>query len=226
MKSFAMLLRASVTMLRRDRVLLISSLGLAVISIFVFGWLFGGNGSVKLALGVVNQDTSPAATALVTQLRHSGSLTVTQGSQADELRALRDGNRNAVIVLDAGFGQALAVSDATIAVYYDQSNPVTQSATQMAVQSIVAGLNQQSTGRPPSVTLDQRAVSVHHLGEVDWLTPGMLGMLLMWANLSVAAVLVTWRQQGILKRLAATPLRPTTLVSAQMLARLVLSAAQ
>ena len=226
MQGFGTLLRASVTMLRRNRMLLVTSLGLALISIFVFGWLFGGSGSVKLTLGVVDQDGSAAATQLVSGLQRSGSLTVKTGTQDEELRALRDGDRNAVIVLPPGFGEGLTAGRASIAVYYDQSNPVTQSATQMAVQSIVAGLNQQLAGRPPAVTLDQRAVSVHHLGEVDWLTPGMLGMLLMWANLGVGATLVLWRQQGVLKRLAVTPLRPSALVGSQMLARLLLSLAQ
>jgi ABC-2 type transport system permease protein len=54
----------------------------------------------------------------------------------------------------------------------------------------------------------------------------MLGMLLMWANLSVGVLLVEWRQQGIMRRLAATPLRPGMLMGTQMLARLILSAAQ
>ena len=66
----------------------------------------------------------------------------------------------------------------------------------MAVQSIVAGLNERAAGRPSPVTLEEQAVSVHHLRQIDWLTPGMLGMLLMWANLTVGAVLVTWRKQG------------------------------
>lgn len=226
MKGFGTLLRASVTMLRRNRMLLVTSLGLALISIFVFGWLFGGSGSVKLTLGVVDQDGSPAATQLVSELGRSGSLAIKTGTQDEEVQALRDGDRNAVIVLPSGFGEQIAAGHASIAVYYDRSNPVTQSATQMAVQSIVAGLNQQMAGRPPAVTLDERAVSVRHLGEVDWLTPGMLGMLLMWANLGVGATLVMWRQQGILKRLAVTPLRPSALVGSQMLARLVLSLAQ
>ncbi|MGH2515658.1 MAG: ABC transporter permease, partial [Ktedonobacterales bacterium] len=45
-------------------------------------------------------------------------------------------------------------------------------------------------------------------------------------NLSIGTVLVQWRQQGILRRLAATPIRPGTLMATQMLARLVLSVAQ
>jgi ABC-2 type transport system permease protein len=96
----------------------------------------------------------------------------------------------------------------------------------MAVQSIVATLNERAAGRPAPVALDEQAVSVHHLRQIDWLTPGMLGMLLMYANLSVGTALVTWRKQGALRRLAATPLRQSTLIGGQATARLLLSLAQ
>ena len=225
-KSFAALVVAGTNMLRRNRVLLVSSLGLALISMVIFGLLFGSNGSPKLALGVVDLDHSPAAESVLSALKQSDSLTITTGTQGSELQALRDGHRDAVIVLEPRFGSALAGGHATIQVYYDESNPITQSSARMAVQSIVTQINQQMTGRSALVTLQEQAVSVHDLRQIDWLTPGMVGLLLLWGNLSMGAMLVAWRQQGIMKRLAATPLRPGVLMGSQMLARLVLSLAQ
>lgn len=227
MKAFRTLFVASVTMLRRNRVLLITSLGLALLSIFVFGWLFGSGGTPKLQLGVVDRDTSPLSQQMTQGLRASDSLRVFSGTRAEELQALRDGHRNAVIVLESGFGQALTQGHSTnIEVYYDQSSPVMAANARMAVQSIVTSINQQVTHQVAPVTLSEQAVSVRNLRQIDWLTPGMLGMLLMWANLSVGVLLVEWRQQGILRRLAVTPLRPGVLISTQMLARLALSLLQ
>ena len=230
MKAFRAMLGAGVLMLARNRVLLISSLGLALISILVFGYLFGGNGSPKLALGVVNQDGTPAAAGMVAQLQQSASLAVTTGTENQEVAALRNGQRDAVIVIEPGFGAGLVANapagGARIEVYYDQSNPVTQATARMAVQTIVAGLNQSITHQVSPVTLDERAVSVHNLRQIDWLTPGQLGLLLVWSNLSVGVVLVGWRKQGIMRRLAVTPLRPSVLVAAQIVARLLISAAQ
>jgi ABC-2 type transport system permease protein len=226
MKAFRAMLVASVRMLARNRILVITSLGVALISIVVFGTLFGSSGNARLALGVVNEDSSPLATQFVAGLRASQSLVVTTGSATRELTALRRGDRNAVIVLGPSFGADYVRGEASIQVYYDQSNPVTQASARMAVQSIVAGLNQSATHQSAAVTLSERAVTVHALRMVDWLTPGQLGSMLMWANLGVGAVLVGWRRQGIMRRLAATPLRGGTLVAAQVCARLVLSAAQ
>ncbi len=238
MKAFGAMFWAGVTMLRRDRVLLITSLGLALISILVFGWLFTGNGASTLNLGVVDQDHTTITSQLIAGLKKNSALKVSEGTQSEETQALRDGNRGAVIIMAPGFGADFAQGHATLQVYYDQSSPVEEAIARAAVQSIVASLNQSTQSAQSEhaaqgahatasvVTLHEDAVSVRNLRQIDWLTPGMVGMLLMWANLTVGVVLVGWREQGIMRRLAATPLRPGALVGAQILARLTLSLAQ
>ncbi len=136
-------------MLLRNRTLLITSLGLALISIFVFGWLFGSGNDPQLRLGVVDHDNSATSQQIVAQLGASDSLKVSTGSDDAELQALRSGDRDAVIVIGSGFGADLTQGHAALQVYFDQSNPVTQASARMAVQSIVAGLNEQ--GRWPSI---------------------------------------------------------------------------
>jgi len=235
MKAFGAMFWAGVTMLRRDRVLLITSLGLALISILVFGWLFTSNGATALNLGVVDQDHTAVTSQLITGLKKNSALKVYQGTQSEETQALSDGHRGAVIVMPANFGADFAWGHATLQVYYDQSSPIEEAIAHAAVQSIVANLNQSMQSAQSAqgghaaasvVTLHEQAVSVRSLRQIDWLTPGMVGMLLMWANLTVGALLVGWRQQGILRRLAATPLRPGALVGSQILARLALSLTQ
>lgn len=107
MKAFAAMWRAGVKMLRRDRTLLVVSLGLPLISIFVFGWLFGSNGAQRLELGVVDQDHSALTSQLVGQLEQNGALIVSQGTQDAELQALRAGNRGAVLICRRGLGPRL-----------------------------------------------------------------------------------------------------------------------
>lgn len=226
MKTFSTLLASSVTMLRRNTALILSSLGLAVISIFAFGTLFGGTGNPPLQLGIVDSDSSPIAQQMVQQLSANDAIKTHIGNQPSELDAMRSGNRDAVIVLNAGFGQQLEAGNAQITVYYNQGNVTTAAITRAAVQSIVNDINQSISGKASPVTLKEQAVDVHNLRTIDFLTPGMLGMMLMWANLGVGTILVTWRQQGIMRRLAATPLRPLTLIGSQMVARLILSLGQ
>ncbi len=220
------LLRTNFTMLTRQRGLIISSLGLAVISMLVFGFLFGSNSATQTRLGVVNQDASSVSTQIVSQLEKSDALQVYTGSSGEEQQALKDGQRDAVIILPTGFGQQLAQGGAHLQVYYDQSNPVTAASAQLTVKAIVDGINSKIMHQPGPVVLDQQAVAAKELRTIDFITPGMLGMLLMWANLAVGIELVNWREMGITKRLAATPLKPLSMISAQVVARLALSLVQ
>lgn len=220
------LLRTNFIMLTRQRSLIISSLGLAVISMLVFGFLFGGNGSVKTRIGVVDQDHSTISGQVVSQLQKSDSLQVYTGTYSEEQQALTNGSRDAVIVVPAGFGTKLLQGGARLQVFYDQSNPVSTATTQLTVKAIIDGINSAATHQPGPVTLDQQAVAVKDMREIDFITPGMIGMLLMWANFAVGVQLVSWREMGITRRLAATPLKPISMISSQVVARLVLSIVQ
>jgi ABC-2 type transport system permease protein len=226
MAKIIILLRTNFIMLMRQRALIISSLGLAVISMLVFGFLFGGNGSSKTRLGIVDQDHSSIAGQVVSQLQRSDALQIFTGANDEEQQALKDGNRDAVLLIPAGFGQQFTQSGAHLQVFYDQSNPITAATTRLTVQAVVDGINRATLHQPGPVTLEQQAVKVKDLREIDFITPGMLGMLLLWANLAVGVQLVNWRELGITKRLAATPLRPLTMISAQVVARLALSLVQ
>src|SRR6266481_8446959 len=176
------LLRTNFIMLTRQRALIISSLGLAVISMLVFGFLFGGNGSVKTRIGVVDQDHSGISAQVASQLQKSNSLQVYTGTYSEEQQALTNGYRDAVIVVPAGFGTKFVQGGARLQVFYDQSNPVSTATTQLTVKAIIDGINNAVTHQPGPVTLDQQAVAVKDMREIDFITPGMIGILLLWAN--------------------------------------------
>lgn len=226
MTTILTLLSTNFKMLLRQRSLILISLGLAVISMLVFGWLFSGTGSVRTILGVVDEDHSSISGQIIRQLQESEALRIYTGTYASEQEALRNGQRNAVIIMPSGFGQQVTQGGAHLKVFYDQSNPVSTATTQLTVQAIVDGVNRAATNQPGPVTLDQQGVDVRNLRTIDFVAPGMLGMLLMWANLAVGGELVSWRQMGITRRLAATPLKPLSMLGAQIAARLALSILQ
>jgi ABC-2 type transport system permease protein len=167
------LLRTNFIMLTRQRGLLISSLGLAVISMLVFGFLFGGTGSAQTRLGVVDQDHTSISAQIVSQLQKSDALQVFTGSNSEEQQALKDGQRDAVVVIPAGFSQQLLQGNARLQVSYDQSNPVTAASTQLTLKAVVDGINSKVMHQPGPVTLVQQAVAAKDLREIDfcnWLT--------------------------------------------------------
>ena len=226
MSTFIILVRSNFLMLIRQRTLIITSLGIAVFSMLIFGGLFGGNGAPPTQLGIVDQDHSQTSKQITNALQHTSSITVFTGSYAEEQQALKNGNRDAIIILGHGFGQRLAQGGAHIQIYYNQSYPITAATARVVVSSVVDGFNRSITHQTAPFTLDEQGVTSKNIRTIDFLTPGMLGMLLMWANLSVGTQFVLWREMGITRRLAATPLRPITMIGAQVVARLALSLAQ
>ncbi len=226
MATFLSLVRTNFLMVIRQRTVIISSLGLAVISILVFGFLFGNNGASRTQIGVIDEDHSQVSAQITSQLQKNTLFTVYTGSEGEEQQALKDGKRDAVIVMAPGFGAQVVQGGAHLQVFYNQSDPVSEAATKLAVSAIVDGINRAATNQPGPVTLDEQGVVAKTLRTIDFVTPGMIGMLLMWANLTVAVQLVFWREEGITKRLAATPLAPIAMISGQLLARLLLSIVQ
>ncbi len=226
MQRIITLIRTNFMMLLRQRALLISTLGLAVISMLVFGFLFSGNGASKTVVGVVDQDHSSTSKQIVTQLQKSDSLKVYTGNYSGEQQALQNGDRDAIIIIGTHFSIQLVQGHAHLQVFYNQSSPITAETARLAVQSIVDGINRSIMHQPGPVTLEQTAVDAKNFRTIDFVTPGMLGMLLMWANLAVGTQMVLWREMGITKRLAATPLKPISMIGAQVIARLVLSIVQ
>src|SRR5436305_12364634 len=99
MKKITALLRTNFLMLIRQRALLIASLGLAIISMLVFGYLFGSTNSNKTLLGAVDQDHSSIAAQTVSQLHKSDALQLYTAAKAGEQQAPKDGQRDAVIII-------------------------------------------------------------------------------------------------------------------------------
>src|SRR5260370_42402783 len=164
------LLRTNFIMLTRQRALIISSLGLAVISMLVFGFLFGGNGSVKTRIGVVDQDHSGISAQVASQLQKSNSLQVYTGTYSEEQQALTNGYRDAVIVVPAGFGTKFVQGGARRQAFYDPVTPVWTATTQLTVKAIIDGINSAVTHKPGPVTLAQQPVAVKERRKIDFTT--------------------------------------------------------
>jgi len=94
------------------------------------------------------------------------------------------------------------------------------------VSAVINAFNEDISGGASAVTLDARPISTENVRYIDFLTPGMVGMAIMYINLGVGFMLVTWREQGILRRLGVTPLRPSNLILSQAVSFAVVSLMQ
>src|SRR5438067_10276836 len=103
LSSWATLVEAQIKLLLRNRLALVGSLGLAVVSMLIFGSLLGGTGAPPLAICVVDADGSPASAQLAAAFRASDAISDARCVAGDEMDQLRQGRLAAVVALPAGF---------------------------------------------------------------------------------------------------------------------------
>jgi len=106
MRSFIQLYIAAVREFRRDFSALFWTFAFPIIFIVVFGIIFSNEGDISFDLGVVNEDGA-ASQQLVDGFEGIDAFDVSVGSREDELAALEDGDRSAVIIIPEGTGAAL-----------------------------------------------------------------------------------------------------------------------
>lgn len=246
MRSFLYLYLATVREFRRDISALFWTLAFPVMFILIFGVVFSGDGDIDFTVGLVNED-GEASAQLVEGFEQIDAFDIKTGTRADELAALEDGDRSAVIVIPEGTGATLdayfrelnaqaaggAPADqpvsqseaplpvAPLTVYYDPAN---QNASQIVLtmaDRVVAGLNEHMTGISPALTIQPETVTSEDLRNIDYFLPGVLAMSLMQLGLfGTAGTLVSLREKGVLRRMGVTPLSKTTLLASQIAFRL------
>jgi ABC-2 type transport system permease protein len=225
LRSLGQLVVTQATIIRRNTAYWASSIILAVISMAVFGLLFNPNVDA-FDLAVVDEDGTEASRLLVAGFEPIESVKLREGDREEELRALKEGDRGAVLIVPDGFERRLSAGEMSLPVFYDASNPVQTGYVTSTVQAVVSGYNEEVLGDTKALSLDEQTVDSQGGRFVDFLTPGMVGMTVMWVNLGVGFLMVSWREQGILRRLAVTPLRPGVLIGSQAVSFAIMSAVQ
>jgi ABC-2 type transport system permease protein len=198
--------------------------------VFLFGWIFGGNGGdTKIAVGYVDQDGSTASAGLRQAFGGVELLTLHEGTLDDEKAAMQRGDVSAVIVIPKGLGDALAqarsggAAPVAIEVYGDPSRNQTTQVVEGVVGQIVNGANLQAVGGSAVVTVTELSLQSTSISSVAYLVPSILAMALMQLGVFAAIPLVQQREKGILKRMGATPLPRWMLVGSNVLLRLLVA---
>jgi ABC-2 type transport system permease protein len=223
---------ANVKMLYRDRQALFWAMAFPVIFAVVFG-LFDFSDTPEARFTVVAEEESAVSEALVSGLEEVDSFTVGQRSDLAAARsALTDGDVDVVLAVPQAAAGASSVGGpsgpVTIPVFYNESNADVNQVALDAVQRVVGGLNLQLSGvTAPPVRLEERGVAGRTIEYYDFLLPGLVAMGVMnFSIIGMSVAIARFREQRILKRILATPLRPVKFLSSQVLARLVLALVQ
>jgi ABC-2 type transport system permease protein len=229
MRTLLSLTVANVKSLVRDRAALFWTIFFPIMFVFLFGWIFGGNGDTKISVGYVDQDGTPASAGLRQAFASVPLLTLHDGTLEAEKSAMQHGDVSAIIVVPGGLQQALANAHAgtaasvAIQLYGDPSQNQTTQVVQGTVAQVANGFNLAAQGGSAILTVSQLTLQSTNISTVAYLVPSILAMALMQLGIFAAIPLVEQREKGILKRIGATPLARSKLVGSNVLLRLLVA---
>lgn len=215
MRSFSAMVIANLKMTIRNKQALFWNLAFPAIFIVMFGAVFNSGGMSSFDVGIAGGD-SPLRSATLQAMEASDAFKIHQGTADEELDALKNEDREVVLVFpDAG-------SDAPIQMYSsDAGGPSGQIATG-AVRSVVMEV----VGASGGVSVEQKEISTLGASYIDWFIPGILGFSLMNSGIiGIATAFVSFREKGILRRIKVTPFALWKFLLARIVAGLALSLA-
>ena len=229
MRTLLNLTVANLKSLTRDRAALFWTIFFPIMFVFLFGWIFGGGGNSKIAVGFVDQDGSPASAGLRAAFAGVPLLTLHDGSLDAEKAAMQHGDVSAVIVIPKGLAAALAQAKsgatptAAIEVYGDPSQTQTTQGVEEIVAQVTDAFNLKAQGGSAILNVRELTLQSTNISTVAYLVPSILAMALMQLGIFAAIPLVQQREKGILKRIGATPLARWKLVGSNVLLRLMVA---
>lgn len=213
MRSFIAMVVANLKMTIRNKQALFWNLAFPAIFILMFGAVFSNTGLNQFTVGIAG-DESSFRTAVTDAMTGSEIFDINQGTTDQEMDALKNDDRDAVLVFPAeGSGQPVEMYTS------DSGGPNGQIAVG-TIRSVVMEVAGQESG----ITIDQQEISTIGATYIDWFIPGILGMSLMNSGIiGIATAFVSFREKGILRRIKVTPFALWKFILARIVAALVLS---
>jgi ABC-2 type transport system permease protein len=225
--AFPTLLRASLKAYYRNRTAIFFSLFLPLMIMVIFGLLnLGGNNTTE-TVGIVDQAHNDASRQVIDSLGRVSVLKVKQGDENGEKAALG----SLVVILPQGLGQVAqgqgAPPPTKIAAFGNAARPQDTEIARSVAQQF---FDQQSFALAkvqPALLMDYKDVQGKSQTYTDFLVPGIIALSIMQTGVfSVAFAFVQQKQNGVLRRLMATPMKVSEFLAAQVSTRLIMAGVQ
>lgn len=231
MKGLGQLTLTQIRLFMRNRQALFWSFFLPIFMMVLLGGIIGGGGGFSLYLAVTDEDLSPLSSELIGDLADQEGLALTEVPRADGLKRLENGDADMLLVIPAGFGDRIGEKGgdgrADVELYFDEANPQVAEIGVTLVEQVIDQWNKSLVAFTPLISLNEVNVQSHEVSYIAFLVPGIVALLIMSNNLNgVAATISSWRERGILRRLQGTPLRSSTFVASQIIARILFNSLQ
>jgi ABC-2 type transport system permease protein len=220
-KAMLAITKGSLKAILRSPSAVVFSIAFPLIFILVFGFIGGGNGktSVKIAVDQGSDTTSPIYTAL----SQINSIKIVKGDDTFLLQELEKGRITAkVLISKTGVtSPAYAIKITSSGAVMPQNIQLLQS----VLNGVIAGMNQKYFATNQTIARVDATISQipgRAYKTIDFILPGQLGFSLLSSGVfGVAFLFFNLRQQLVLKRFYATPIKRAYIVLGEALSRVL-----
>jgi ABC-2 type transport system permease protein len=225
----AHLFLANLKMFYRNRQAAFWAFAFPLIFVAVFG-LFRFDDPPNIEMVIVDRSNDEISRRVVEGIRQAGFMDITFAEDSTAAAAaVSEGEVGYALLIPSDLAEKIGVrGDPTSLVLIigdqrAQANGIVRSVvrdtldqTSMAVQ-----------GTHPLLSLTAEGVSARQLNYFDFTLPGLVGMgVMFYGVIGIASVMALYRQQRVLKRIKATPMKVRTFFAAQVAAYLVIAMLQ
>ena len=220
---------ANLKMFYRNRQAAFWAMAFPLIFVTVFGlYEFGQPPRVEMV--VVDRADDALSRGIVEALQDMDFIEIEYTDDADDAAArVADGEVGYALLIPAGLLESVAVSrDPTdLRLIYDEEEVTTTSIVSSVVGDVLDQASMVVQGALPLLGLRTEGVATRQVDYFDFAMPGFVAMgVMFYGIIGIASVMALYRQQGVLRRIKATPLPVRTFFVAQVAAYLVISLVQ
>ncbi len=192
----------------------------------------------KIDVGLVLTGPPTAGTAqFMAAVKNIPVFAVHEGIELTERQALTDDKRAVVFIIPATLIPGLPATPASSLAWQAGPGIITavtnagqpqQAGTAVNIMSGILDKTALQISQAGNLfSLKTEEVNSNHLKYIDFLLPGLIALSVMQMSVfSVAFLFTTYKEKGVLKRLIATPMQPSTFVLSNVITRLIVSLIQ
>jgi ABC-2 type transport system permease protein len=215
--AFGQLVSANLKLVVRNRQTMVWSLVFPLMLMVLLGLFFGHETQASTTVAVVG--SGPWASAMLEGLRHVHGFVAHSAGRVAAIADVRAGKADMAVMVQG-------VASVHIVVWQSVANTSTNGVNALIVQQVANGIQAAIQHTPSMFTLVTRSVSGQAGSYIDFLVPGVLAMELMSNGLFSGLAMVTYREQGILRRIRVTPVPAVLFLGARIVVQLVVLAVQ
>lgn len=217
--------RGSLRSIFRSPSAVVFSIAFPMIFILVFGFIGGGG---KLSVSIAFAENSDTLNPIYQSIKQLPGIKVVN-KKGDRLKEdLEKGRITAVINIVDQSKQATPAAAAPYKIQLISSeavNPQNVQVLQSILNAVISGINQQQFPSTPTIATVSKEVTQipgRVYRTIDFILPGQLGFSLLSAGVfGVAFLFFNLRQQLVLKRFYATPIKRSYIVLGEALSRVI-----